>query len=78
MHAISPDNALFKSKKASFLLAASVTHTCEIPGITQAGIPGKIPLTPTLDAELVSTGKVFSLDDPAETATGECVRVAAS
>jgi uncharacterized protein (TIGR00303 family) len=56
--------------QADFLLAASVTRTCEIKGITQAGIPGKIPLTPTLDAEFVSTGKVFSLENLAETATG--------
>ncbi len=56
--------------RADFLLAASVTKTCEIEGITQAGIPGKIPLTPTLDAEFLSTGKVFSLDDLAETASG--------
>lgn len=56
--------------KADFLLAASVTRTCEIEGITQAGIPGKIPLTPTLDAEFLVTGKVFSLENMAETATG--------
>ena len=56
--------------KADFILAASVTRTCEIEGITQAGIPGKIPLTPTLDAEFLLTGKVFSLEKMAETATG--------
>ncbi len=56
--------------KADFILAASVTRTCEIEGITQAGIPGKIPLTPTLDAEFLVTGKVFSLENMAETATG--------
>ncbi len=70
MQSITPDQNLFNAKQADFLLAASVTRTCEIPGITQAGIPGKIPLTPTLDAEFISTGKVFSLDDLAETATG--------
>ena len=43
--------ASFPDGRADFLLAASVTKTCEIPGITQAGIPGMIPLTPTLDAE---------------------------
>ncbi len=58
------------SGKADFLLAASVTRTCEIEGITQAGIPGKIPLTPTLDAEFLATGRVFSLENMAETATG--------
>jgi len=56
--------------KADFILCASVTKTCEIEGITQAGIPGMIPLTPTLDAEFISTGKVFSLGELAETPTG--------
>ncbi len=70
MYAISPEKSLFSDKKASFLLAASVTYTGGIAGITQAGIPGKIFLTPTLDAEFISTGRVFSLDDLAETASG--------
>jgi len=56
--------------KADFLLAASVTKTCEIDGITQAGIPGSIPLTPTLDAEFISTSKVFSMPELAETPKG--------
>jgi len=56
--------------KADFLLAASVTKTCEIEGITQAGIPGMIPLTPTLDAEFIINEKVFSLGELAETPTG--------
>ena len=56
--------------KADFLLAASVTRTCEIEGITQAGIPGKIPLTPTLDAEFITNEKVFSMPKLAETPTG--------
>lgn len=58
------------SGKADFLLAASVTKTCEIKGITQAGIPGMIPLTPTLDAEFIVNGKVYSLGELAETPTG--------
>jgi len=58
------------AEKADFLLAGSVTRTCEIEGITQAGIPGKIALTPTLDAEFISTQKVFSLGELAETPTG--------
>ncbi|MDT8339072.1 MAG: nicotinate-nucleotide--dimethylbenzimidazole phosphoribosyltransferase, partial [Sulfurimonas sp.] len=58
------------SGKADFLLAASVTRTCEIEGITQAGIPGMIPLTPTLDAEFIVNGKVYSLGELAETPTG--------
>lgn len=70
MQKISPENALFKDKQADFLLSACVTHTCEIPLLTQAGIPGKIPLTPTLDAEFISTGRVFSLGDIAETPKG--------
>ena len=56
--------------KADFLLASSVTKTCEIEGITQAGIPGKIPLTPTLDGEFITNEKVFSLGELAETPTG--------
>lgn len=56
--------------KADFLLAGSVTRTCEIEGITQAGIPGKIPLTPTLDAEFIVDGKVYSMPELAETPTG--------
>jgi len=56
--------------KADFLLAASVTKTCNIEGITQAGIPGKIPLTPTLDAEFITTQKLFSMPDLAETPSG--------
>ncbi|MEA2098719.1 MAG: nicotinate-nucleotide--dimethylbenzimidazole phosphoribosyltransferase [Campylobacterota bacterium] len=56
--------------KADFLLAGSVTKTCEIDGITQAGIPGMIPLTPTLDGEFIINEKVFSLGELAETPTG--------
>ena len=55
---------------ADFLLAGSVTKTCEIEGITQAGIPGMIALTPTLDAEFIINEKVFSLGELAETPTG--------
>jgi uncharacterized protein (TIGR00303 family) len=57
-------------KKATFLLAGAVTKTCEIEGITQAGIPGLIHLTPTLDAEFVDSGKLFSLENMAETPKG--------
>jgi len=59
-----------RDKKATFLLAGSVTKTCEIEGLTQAGIPGIIYLTPTLDAEFVDSGKLFSLKDMAKTPTG--------
>lgn len=60
----------FPRGKADFLLAASVTKTCEIKGITQAGIPGMIPLTPTLDGEFIINQKVYSLGEVAETPTG--------
>ncbi|QFR48292.1 nicotinate-nucleotide--dimethylbenzimidazole phosphoribosyltransferase [Sulfurimonas lithotrophica] len=56
--------------KADFLLAASVTKTCEIEGITQAGIPGKIPYTPTLDAEFIVNEKLYSMPEIAETPSG--------
>ena len=70
MEKISLNTSPFQNGQADFLLAACVTHTCEIPRLTQAGIPGKIPLTPTLDAEFISTGKVFSLGEIAETPKG--------
>ena len=70
MQAINNKNPLPLEGEADFLLAASVTHTCNIANITQAGIPGKIHLTPTLDAEFISTAKVFSLGDVAETPKG--------
>lgn len=56
--------------KADFLLAASVTKTCEIAGITQAGIPGKIVYTPTLDAEFIVDEKLYSMPEIAETPSG--------
>jgi len=56
--------------KADFLLAASVTKTCEIDNITQAGIPGKIPYTPTLDAEFITNEKLYSMPEIAETKSG--------
>lgn len=59
-----------KLGKSKFLLALSVTKTCSIKNITQAGLPGLIHLTPTLDAEIVCTGKVFSLSNIAQTQKG--------
>ncbi len=59
-----------KDKKAPFLLACSTTKTCEIEGITQAGIPGMIHLTPTLDSEFLCEGEVKSLTDLAKTPKG--------
>ena len=59
-----------RGKKATFLLSASVTKTCEIPNISQAGIPGKLYLTPTLDAEFLCTKEVRSMPDIAQTPKG--------
>ncbi len=59
-----------QNKKASFLLGASVTRTLEIEGISQAGIPGKIHLTPTLDSEFVTDCAVPSMGEIAETPKG--------
>lgn len=56
--------------KADFLIAASVSRTCEIEGITQAGIPGMISSTPTLDAEFLINEKVFSIGEMPETPGG--------
>lgn len=59
-----------RGKKATFLLALSNTKTANIKGITQAGIPGMIYLTPTLDSEFVCTAEVRSLEDIAKTPKG--------
>ena len=59
-----------RGKKATFMLALSNTKTADIEGITQAGIPGQIYLTPTLDSEFLTTGEVRSLDNIAETPKG--------
>ncbi len=59
-----------RGKRALFLLALSNTGTANIKGITQAGIPEKIYLTPTLDSEFVCTGEVRSLENIAETPKG--------
>ncbi len=52
------------------MLAMSNTATADIPGITQAGIPGMLHLTPVLDAEFLTTGEVHSLENIAETPKG--------
>jgi uncharacterized protein (TIGR00303 family) len=59
-----------RGKSAIFLLSLSNTGTADIEGITQAGIPGMIHLTPTLDSEFLCTGEVRSLDNIAETPKG--------
>jgi len=59
-----------RGKRATFMLALSNTKTADIKGITQAGIPGMIHLTPTLDSEFLCTGEVRSLGNIAETPKG--------
>ncbi len=59
-----------RGKQASFILTLSNTDTANIEGITQAGIPGLIHLTPTLDSEFVCTAEVRSLENIAETPKG--------
>lgn len=59
-----------RGKRSSFLLCMSNTKTANIEGITQAGIPGLLHLTPTLDAEFISIGEVRSLGNIAETPKG--------
>ncbi len=59
-----------RGKSATFALTLSTTKTCEIEGITQAGIKGIIHLTPTLDAEFLCLGEVKSLKDVPRTPKG--------
>jgi len=59
-----------RGKSATFILALSNTYTANIDGITQAGIPGMLHLTPTLDSEFLCSGEVRSLDNIAETPKG--------
>jgi uncharacterized protein (TIGR00303 family) len=59
-----------RGKKATFILALSNTKTANISGITQAGIPNMIHLTPTLDSEFLCTGQVRSLKNIAKTPKG--------
>jgi len=59
-----------RGKSATFILALSNTKTANIEGITQAGIPGMLHLTPTLDSEFVALGEVRSLANIAETPKG--------
>jgi uncharacterized protein (TIGR00303 family) len=59
-----------RGKSATFMLALSNTGTINIEGITQAGIPNLIHLTPTLDSEFLSVGEVRSLDNIAKTPKG--------
>lgn len=59
-----------RGKKGEFILALSNTKTANIEGITQAGIPGMIHLTPALDAEFLCTGEVRSLENIATTPKG--------
>jgi len=57
-------------KKATFMVALSHTQTANIEGITQAGLKGLMHLTPTLDAELLTLGKLKTLKKLPKTAKG--------
>jgi len=73
IHTITGDKAYiqqFTNKPATFMLAMSNTATANIEGITQAGIPGSIYLTPVLDGEFIATGEVRSMPEVAETPKG--------
>ena len=59
-----------RGKSASFVLSITTTKTCNIPNLTQAGIPGLIHLTPTLDSEFLCSGEVRSLKNIAKTPKG--------
>ncbi|MCX6073763.1 MAG: TIGR00303 family protein [Campylobacterales bacterium] len=59
-----------RGQSATFILSMSNTKTANIEGITQAGIPGMLHLTPTLDAEFLCTGEVRSLENIATTPKG--------
>jgi len=59
-----------RGKSATYILSMSTTDTSNIEGITQAGLPGLIYLTPTLDAEFIAIGDVRSLKDIAVTPKG--------
>ncbi len=59
-----------RGKSATLMIALSNTKTANIEGITQAGIPSMLHLTPTLDSEFVALGEVRSLGQIAETPKG--------
>jgi uncharacterized protein (TIGR00303 family) len=59
-----------RGKSSTFLLALSNTKTANLEGITQAGIPKMLHLTPTLDSEFMCIGDVKSLEDIAQTPKG--------
>ena len=61
---------MLRGKSATFILALSNTDTVNIKGITQAGIPNLIHLTPTLDAEFLAVGEVRCLKNIAKTPKG--------
>ena len=56
-----------RGKSATFILSLSSTKTDEINGLSQAGIPGNLYLTPTLDAEFLAIEEVKSLPKIATT-----------
>lgn len=52
-----------RGKKATFMLALSNTKTANIAGISQAGTPKLMHLTPTIYSEFICTGEVRSLEN---------------
>lgn len=57
------------SGRADFLLASSITRTCEIKGITQDTTTQKTSLNPTLDSEFIVNEKMFSLGELSQTSS---------
>lgn len=55
--------------KADFLLASSVTRTCDIEGISDYSTPWEPSLAPTLDCEFITNEKMFSFNSPIDTST---------
>ena len=59
-----------RGKDATFLLSLSSTATDEIENLSQAGIPGSLYLTPTLDAEFLAIEQIRSMPNIATTPKG--------
>lgn len=61
----------FRPKKPLFICILANTGTAKIPGISAAGKnPEMTDYTPAADAELVETGEVFSISEPAMCPSG--------
>lgn len=59
-----------QTEKIAFRLVAAYTKTCEIEGISSAGLPGKLHLTPPADMEALYYGKAKCLPAMPEAPTG--------